>query len=219
MRWIYESLSSLEIDFQYISVFALTVLAMSVLNRLITFPLTMKQANNSKKMQSFQPKLAELEKKYAYDERILQQKKMEFYKENNLSQVGCASCLPMVIQLIAVLGLMGVMRNPELYLFDDASMLDTISKNFFWISDLTKPDVWYGLPLIYTASMILVTKFNPASKQSEATGMGSMMYIMPIAFFFLTIRWASAVVLYWTFGNILELIIRGILALVTKKEK
>lgn len=215
MRWVYETLVGLGSEPTAISNFAISIIFMAVLAKAITFPLTMKQTRASKKMADINPQLEALKKKYGYDERILQQKTMEFYKENNVSQVGCASCLPMIIQLVIMLALFGVLQNPAKYLFDDPNQLASVKTNFLWISDLMKPDpYWFALPLFNSLSQILVSKLNPQTQQSMAAGgstaqtMSMMTYTMPIVFFFVFVNFASGLLLYWGFGNLLEIAIR-----------
>lgn len=222
MRWIYETVVQIGSEPRLVSYFAITLMLMAVVSKLISMPLTYKTTQNAKKTQDLQPKLEALKKKYGYDERILQQKTMEFYRENNVSAAGCSSCLPLIIQMIVILGLFGVVRNPELYIFDNAAQFDEIAKNFLWISDMTLPDpFFYGLPLLNALLQLVVQRMNPAMKQqSQATGgtMAMMTYIMPIMIFFISVNWASALLLYWTFGNVLEVLVRSVMMLFMKRK-
>lgn len=224
MRWLYETVLSFGSEPSSVSFFAITIILMAVVSKLLTFPLTLKQAQATKKMAQINPQLEALKKKYGYDERILQQKTMEFYKENNVSQAGCSSCFPLLIQLVIIMALFGVLRNPEMYLFDDPNRFQAIAKNFFWISDLSLKDpFWFALPLFNSLSQILVSKMNPQMQQSQAAGgsaasqMKMMTYLMPVMFFFMFVNFASALLLYWAFGNLLEIVIRLIMKLFTKR--
>ncbi|MDY3051908.1 MAG: YidC/Oxa1 family membrane protein insertase [Ndongobacter sp.] len=224
MRWLYETVVSFGSEPGSVSFFAITIILMAVVSKILTFPLTLKQAQASKKMAQINPQLEELKKKYGYDERILQQKTMEFYKENNVSQAGCSSCLPLLIQVVIIMALFGVLRNPEMYLFDDPNRFQMIAKNFFWISDLSLKDpFWFALPLFNSLSQILVSKMNPQMQQSQAAGgsaasqMKMMTYLMPVMFFFMFVNFASALLLYWAFGNLLEIVVRLIMRLFTRK--
>lgn len=223
MRWIYETVSGIGTEPEMVSYFTITLMLMAVLSKLISMPLTFKTTKNAKKTQDLQPELEKLQKKYGYDERILQQKTMEFYKENNVGSAGCSSCLPMIIQLIVIIAIYNVIRNPQLYLFDNAEHFASISKNFLWIQDLTVPDPYFfGLPLINAVLQFVIQRMNPATKQqNDAMGgsMGMMMLIMPVIIFFLSMQWPAALLLYWSFGNILELIVRLIMMVSMKDEK
>lgn len=213
MKAVYQMLTGIGSEPSSISYFAMTIMAMAVLSKLLTLPLTIKQGKASQKMQQIRPQLEEIKRKYGYDERIMQQKTMEFYKENNVSQVGCSSCLPLIIQLIIIIALFQVLRNPENYLFDNAQEFQKISKNFFWIQDLSKADPYfYALPLFNGLSQFVTQWLSPSTQQQAAAAGNSMMmmmYIMPVMIFFLSLNWASALLLYWAFGNLLEIIVRG----------
>ena len=220
MKAVYQMLVGLGSEPSGISYFAMTILAMAVLSKLLTLPLTIKQGKASQKMQQISPQLEEIKRKYGYDERIMQQKTMEFYKENNVSQVGCSSCLPLIIQLIIILALFQVLRNPENYLFDNAAEFQKIAKNFFWIQDLSKADPYfYALPLFNAISQFAIQWLSPSTQQQAAAAGNSMMmmmYIMPVMIFFLSLNWAAALLLYWAFGNLLEILVRGMMMLLGK---
>src|SRR4030042_5525731 len=77
--------------------FGLAIIVLTVVVRLILFPLTARQTQSTKAMQSLQPKIQELQKKYAKDQRKLQQEMMKVYKEAGINPLGCL--WPMLIQL------------------------------------------------------------------------------------------------------------------------
>ncbi len=223
LKWVYGVVSGLGTEPKSISYFAMTLMAMSILSKLISIPLTYKSTQQMKKTQELQPKLEALKKKYGYDERILQQKTMEFYKENNASAAGCSSCLPLIIQFVIVIALFGVIREPAKYLFATEAEFNAISRNFFWISDLSNPDpFWFALPLINGLSQIAIMKLNPTTAQTGQSGaagsMKMMMYTIPIMIFIMGMKWASGLLLYWGFGNVIEIIMRLIMMLFGKKK-
>lgn len=77
--------------------FGLAIIVLTIIVRIVLLPLTIKQTQSTKVMQSLQPKLQELQKKYAKDQRKLQQEMMRLYKEAGISPLGCM--WPMLIQL------------------------------------------------------------------------------------------------------------------------
>lgn len=221
MRWFYTALSNQPVEPDKISFFAMAILLMALVSKLITIPLTYKSSKNAQKMQEMQPQMEALKEKYGYDERILQQKTMEFYKENNMSMAGCSSCLPMVIQMVLILALFQVLREPGKYIFDNPAQFDTIQKNFLWIPNLSLPDpkVWYGLPLLNMILQFLVTYMNPMTQQQKNSPQASstaMLKFMPIMFYFISLKWSSGLLLYWVSGNLLEVIFRSVSSLFLK---
>ncbi|WP_066925347.1 YidC/Oxa1 family membrane protein insertase [Murdochiella massiliensis] len=205
-----------------VSYFALTILAMAVISKLITIPLMAQTTKASAKMQALGPKTEELKKKYGYDERILQQKTQELYKEEGVSMMGCSSCLPLLIQLMLIMALFNVLREPAKYMVSTLDDFSAIAKNFFWISDLLKNDplTWFGLPLINAISQLGIQLFGPMRKQQQQMNknMNMTFMLMPIMFYFISVNWAAGLLLYWVFGNILELLYRGIAALITRSK-
>lgn len=205
-----------------VSYFALTILAMAVISKLITIPLMAQTTKASAKMQALGPKTEELKKKYGYDERILQQKTQELYKEEGVSMMGCSSCLPLLIQLMLIMALFNVLREPAKYMASTLDDFSAIAKNFFWISDLLKNDplTWFGLPLINAISQLGIQLFGPMRKQQQQMNknMNMTFMLMPIMFYFISVNWAAGLLLYWVFGNILELLYRGIAALITRSK-
>jgi len=87
---------------------ALSIVILVVLMRLVMVPLFIKQRNSMQKMQSHMPQLAELRKKYKNDKQRLNEETMKFYKENGINPLG--GCLPLVAQLPVFWALFNVLR-------------------------------------------------------------------------------------------------------------
>ncbi len=81
----------------------LAIVVLTVIIRILTFPLFAKQQESSKKMQQIQPQLKKLQEKYKNDKEKLSQAQMKLYKENKVNPVG--GCFPMVIQFPILIGL------------------------------------------------------------------------------------------------------------------
>lgn len=212
MSLFYETMTKLFAEPQSLSYFAITILLMAVVNKIITIPLMAQTMKSSQKMQNIQPKIEALKKKYGYDERILNQKMQELYKEEGAGMAGCSSCLPMLIQMILILTLFEVLREPGKYLFENPDQFALIQKNFFWIGDLSQADPlrWLGLPLVNMLVQLALQWLSP-TRQLQANQPGNMnttMMLMPVVFYFMSIGWASGLLLYWIFGNLLEVFYR-----------
>lgn len=207
--FIYETIESIGIESASVSAYAYTLIAMGLIYKLLTIPMTLQAAKSQKKQQEMQPELDKLQKKYGYDQEIYQKKLMEFQKENNMMQ-GCGgTCLTFILQMVIVFALYNVIRNPQDYLRNYESM----SRVFFWIPDLAKMDpTGFVLPLINSVSQLGYQFLNRSTVQSsaQAGGMQTMMYAMPIIFFFVFRTLPAGLVLYWSVGNVVEILIRGI---------
>ena len=91
--------------------------------RLALVPLTVKQQQSMRRMTALQPELKKLQAKYKHDRQVLNEKMMEFYRENNTNPFG--SCLPIVVQIPIFIGLFYLLRSPERFIEpgDDLSFL------------------------------------------------------------------------------------------------
>ncbi len=166
--------------------FGATIIVFTIIIRLVTLPLTMKQLNSSKAMSTLQPKLQELQKKHAKDRQQLSSETMKLYKEHGINPMGCLG--PMIIQLpiwIAVYQavIRGLGTTPESlldlskYLYSPALLHSMIPLNpqFLWL-DLAEPDPSSViLPILVGGSMWLQQKMMPVSGGPQQKSMNQMM--------------------------------------------
>lgn len=99
--------------YQMLNNYGWTLVAFTVITKLILLPLTIKQQKSMSKMQAIQPRLKELQKKYQYDQEKLNQETMKLYKENDVNPMG--GCLPLLIQFPLLIALYNIIRNPLTY--------------------------------------------------------------------------------------------------------
>lgn len=214
--FIYNTVHSMGLGSETFSTYAITLIVMGLIYKLLTIPMTLQTARQQRKQKEMQPELDRLKKKYGYDQQIYQQKMMEFQKENNMMQ-GCGgSCLTFILQMVIVFALYNVIREPQNYLAN----YDSINRAFFWIPDLALMDpTGFVLPLVNSVSQLgyqLLNQNNMSTPGGQANGMQTMMYIMPVMFFFIFRTLPAGLVLYWTVGNLIEILIRGIGFLIVK---
>lgn len=224
LRFIYQSLVDLGNEPEIISYYAIALIVMAFLQKIVTIPLTLKAAENSKKGMELQPEINKIMDKYKNDPENQNRKLMEFYKENDYKPGGgCGGCLVMLIPLIIIWAMLSVIRNPENYIV--AKNGAHIAKNFFWIPDLSQPDPYmFGLPILYSLSMFAYTSLTqqsqPNMNQPEMEMTGKMMrYFMPVMMFFFSRKWAAGIILFWTVSNIIEIIVRLIIKFSTKAKE
>jgi YidC/Oxa1 family membrane protein insertase len=175
---------------------ALGVLLLSLVVRMIIWPLTKKQLQSAEAMKRLQPQIKELQGRFADDKQRFQQEFWKLCQANGVNPLG--GCLPLIIQMPL---LIMVYNGIRLYIveFDRAS--------FLWVPSLGGPD----LPLLvaYTLSMILFQKMtqrtNPQAvmdpQQEQQQKM--MMYLMPLMFFYMFKTFPAAFILYWLATNII----------------
>lgn len=223
MNFFYNTFQSFGVENEpkAISYFAMTLLAMAVINKILTIPMNIKQARSAEQMAKLQPKIEEVKNKYGYDELVLQEKLKEVYQEAGANPMGGASCLLMIVQMFIIFALYDVIRNPEIYIWSNLTeaQIAAVPKHFLWISNLQVRDETLIIAIINSLTMLISTwltrKTRPGMEVTEQqqTTQNIQMFIMPIMFFFIFKNLPSALVLYWSFGNIIDIIFRGIVYL------
>jgi YidC/Oxa1 family membrane protein insertase len=197
------------------------IVAFTVIVKLVTLPLTFSQMRSTRAMQELQPRLQEIQKKYAKDRETLSQKQLELYREAGVNPMG--GCLPMLIQYPVLIGLYSA-------LYRLAGLGELVGQRFYWIPDLSFPDAsvgtsWLGqawqardwvqlvtylsLPILLVVTQIVVqrmtTSAQPGGDQQQGM-MSQMMLVMSIMFGWITLGVPSALALYWVVSNLLSLI-------------
>jgi len=201
--------------------FGLAIIALTIVIRLATLPLTTKQAKATKSIQELQPKLAELQKKYARDRQKLAQEQMRLYKESGVNPAGCM--LPMLIQMPiwialfqSIIKVLAVIPEDFLslskFLYPTWSSVFTLvplESRFLWL-DLAVPDRFLILPILVGGTMWLQQKMSmPAVADPRQQAQSQMMlWMMPLMFAFFTLQFPSGLALYWVASNIISIIIQ-----------
>lgn len=176
--------------------YGLGIIAVTVVIRLVILPLTIKQVQSSKKMQEIQPKMKELQKKYASKDAVTQQKyQQEMMALMQTSGVNpAAGCLPVVIQMPILIGFYHAISRmnatPELF-----------NLGTFLIFPLGEPSIVLAVLAGLIQYVVLLT--GPAMDNPQ---MKVMMYIMPLMIVGFGIALPAALSLYWVVGNIISVI-------------
>ncbi|MEG0923824.1 MAG: membrane protein insertase YidC [Anaerovoracaceae bacterium] len=183
--------------------YGVTLLIITVIVKMCLYPLYAKQIKSTSAMSGIQPKMQELQKKYANDKETLNQKMSELYKKEGFSPMG--GCLPMLIQMPIIMGLFALFRSPMQYISNE-NMLFAIHESFLWIKDLSQPDLWI-LPIL--AAITTFLSFNLSQQSMKgATGaaaqsntmMNIMKYFYPVMILWMARSYSSGLALYW-FGS------------------
>lgn len=197
--------------------YALSIVVLTLLIKIILFPLSISQIRSTKKMNEIQPKIKELQNKYKNDKEQLNIKTMELYKENKINPL--SGCLPLLIQLPILFGLFAVLRDPATYVFDGSAELaaEVLSKGFLWVKDLSEPDlisnIWatgpaflIGLPGVLPIISSVSTYFQMASSGStQNSTTKTMAYTMPLMILWFGRSFAAGLMVYWTVSNLFQM--------------
>lgn len=201
MGWI------LALLYDFINNYGIALIVFTLIIRGCLFPVYASQIKSSAKMKEFQPKIKELQKKYANDKETLNIKMMELYKEEKFNPM--KGCLPMLIQMPIILGFFVLIRNPLTFI-SDPQMLMAVHESFLWIPDLSQPDPWIlpvlaGIATFFSFSMTQ-SMANPSADLGGANGMMKMMkYFFPVMIVWMGRTFPSALTLYWFIGTLFQI--------------
>ena len=214
----------LELFYKIVPNWGVAIILMTILLKLILFPLSKKQSLSSIKMQEVQPRMQELQEKYKNQPEKLNAEMAKLYKETGYNPA--SGCLPMLIQFPILIAMYNLFNN--YFEFRGAMFIPG------WIPDLSTGDnigvmlpllnrELHILPIIYLVSQFISTKImqdtSPTPQQNN-TSMKYMFYAMPLLFFFVIYDTPSGLILYWTLSNLLQLVQQVILnKLVKEKQK
>jgi YidC/Oxa1 family membrane protein insertase len=181
--------------------YGIAILLLTLLVRLILWYPSQKSYKQMKETQSkmkiVQPRLETLKKIYKEDAQKLNEETMKLYKEYGINPFG--GCLPMLLQIPIFIALYQTL----------ISMVELKGAYFFgWLTDLSKPDPFYILPVFMGVSMIIQQMMSkPVSMTPEAeTQQKMMMWGMPIFLTYMALSWPSGLLLYWGMSNVLAIV-------------
>lgn len=196
--------------------FGLAIIVLTIVVRLATYPLTVRQLRSTRAMQTLQPKMQEIQKKYGRDKAKVQQETMTLYKEAGISPLGCM--WPMLVQFPIWIALYqsitkGLAATPE--------DLVTLSQNLYsWpmvIQAVPLGDMFLGLnmaqpntilAMLVAASMWVQQKMvtAPTTDPKQASMNNTMTMMMPLMFGVFSLSFPSGLAMYWVVSNLIGII-------------
>jgi YidC/Oxa1 family membrane protein insertase len=197
--------------------FGLAILMFTLLMRIATIPFTIRQLESTRAMQTIQPQVQEMQKKYK-DPKRRQEEMMKLYREHNINPLGCF--MPMAIQMVVFIALyrslvFTVGGSPEsliglsqrLYPFSFLQSQVPLQQHFLWLN-LGRPDTTFALPLIVGVSTYIQQKMSitPNANAQMQQQQQMMSWMMPMMFVFLTLSLPSGVGVYWVASNVFSLV-------------
>ena len=168
-----------------------SIIALTVLIKLIFFPLSAASYKSMARMRAVAPRMAELKEQHAGDRQKLSQGMMELYKKEKINPLG--GCLPILVQMPVFLSLYWVLLE---------SVEIRQAPFMFWLTDLSSKDPFFILPIIMGASMFVQQKLNPTPPDPMQA---KVMKLLPIIFTFFFLWFPAGLVLYWVVNNLLSI--------------
>ncbi|MBU0751784.1 MAG: membrane protein insertase YidC [Gammaproteobacteria bacterium] len=167
------------------------IIGLTVMLKLIFFPLSAASYKSMAKMRVLTPKLVKLKETYADDRQRMNQAMMELYKKEKVNPLG--GCLPILVQIPVFIALYWVLMGT----------VEMRSAPWLgWITDLSAKDPYFILPVIMGVTMFVQTKLNPTPPDPIQA---KIMLWMPIVFTGMFLFFPSGLVLYWTVNNALSI--------------
>jgi YidC/Oxa1 family membrane protein insertase len=181
----------LKFFYGYVGNYGWAIILLTVLIKIIFWPLTDKSYKSMKAMQTLQPEMTKLREKHKNDRDTLNKEIMTLYKEHRVNPLG--GCLPMVVQIPVFFALYQVLMN----------MIELRHAPFiFWLTDLSVKDPYYITPLVMGATMFIQQKLTPSQLDPVQQ---KIFLIMPVVFTFLFLNFPSGLVVYWLVNNVLTI--------------
>lgn len=203
--WLLLSLYGLVKDY------GVAILIITILSRLVTYPMTQSSVKSMNKMKDIQPKLNTIRDKYKKNPQKMNEEIMKLYRKEGINPLN-PGCLPMFLQMPIFIALFVVLRKAIELRGAETVLIP-------WINDLSKPEVLislksilpggipiYGsqialLPIINAGIMFIQNKMTIKDPNQKA-----MIYIMPIFILFIFNNFPSGLVLYWTLSSAIQLL-------------
>jgi YidC/Oxa1 family membrane protein insertase len=188
LKWLY----------QFAQNYGLAIIVLTLLLKIVTYPLTYKSMKSMKKMAKLQPQLAKIREKHKDDKEALNREMLTMMKSHGYNPM--AGCLPMIIQMPIFFALYRVLYSSiELYHAPFA----------FWIRDLSSQDPFYVTPVLLSLTMFVQQKLTPNTATDPAQA--KMMQMMPLIFGAFMLSLPSGLTIYMLVNAIASIIQQVIL--------
>ena len=168
------------------------IIVMTIMIKGAFFPLNAASARSMGKMKIVAPKMKALQAQYANDKQQLQLKMMELYKQEKINPLG--GCLPIMVQIPVFIALYWVLLSAV-----ELRHAPWIG----WIHDLSAPDPWFILPVVYAITAYLQVRLSPTPISDPVQA--KVMQFMPVAFSIMFLFFPAGLVLYWLVNNLLQI--------------
>jgi len=173
--------------------YGLSILIVTLVIRFLVLPLNLKQYRSTKAMQKLQPELKKLKEKYKDDTKKQQEETMKLFQQNNVNPL--AGCFPLLVQMPILFALYyAIIGNPIIR-----------EHNFLWMT-LGEADPYYILPTLAAITTFIQQKVMSKYQPNMNAQMQTIMLIFPVLIFIMSMKFPSAMPLYWFYGNIFTIV-------------
>lgn len=191
LRFVLQSLYGLT-SVVGLETYGAAIILLTILVKMLLYPLTVKQVRSMKAMQEIAPKMKKIQEKYKKDPQVMQQKIAALYQETGVNPL--AGCLPLIIQMPILMGMYYALYNFDYPTPEAAS--------FLWLPTMSEPDPLYILPVLSALTTFLQQKQTTTEMNQQ---MKIMMFVMPLFIGWISLTFPSGLVLYWVTMNIVQI--------------
>ena len=170
--------------------YGIAIILMTVVIKMILYPLTIKQVKSMKAMQDIQPEMKRLQEKHKKNPEMLQKEMARIYKDAGVNPL--AGCLPLIAQMPILMGMFYALQNFK-YAGDPS---------FLWLANLSLPDPYYVLPVLSALTTFIQQKQTTTEMNQQ---MKMMMIFMPIFIGWISLTFPAGLVIYWVISNITQI--------------
>ena len=173
----------------YVGNWGWTIVILTILIKLVLYPLSYKGMVSMQKLKDLAPKMKEIQAKYKDDKQKQSMHMMELYKKHGANPMG--GCLPLILQIPVFFAIYRVLLNAiEL---KGAPWM-------FWVHDLAEMDPYFVLPVLMGVTMFLQQKITPNTMQDEMQK--KIFQFLPVIFTFFFLWFPAGLTLYWFINNL-----------------
>ncbi|OGI25069.1 MAG: hypothetical protein A3J76_02440 [Candidatus Moranbacteria bacterium RBG_13_45_13] len=191
------------------------IILLTILVRLILYPISKKQIESQKKLQDLQPEIKKIQDKYKNDKEKQGRALMDFYKEKKVNPA--SGCLPLVIQIVFfialyqafIAGLNFDSGCKDLYSF--VTCPPSLNVKFFGFLDLAKPNIILAIIAAagqFVQTKMMMTKNSAPAKKGDFSAMMNqqMLYLGPLLTLFIGVKFPAGLALYWVINTLFAIV-------------
>ena len=180
--------------------YGIAIILLTLIVKLLFYPLTHKQFKAMHVMQKLQPKIKEIQAKHKKEPDKLQQEMMKIWKDNKVNPL--SGCLPLLIQLPFLFALFYTMNSEA---FNVMIGHEGVNPGLFpfWLANLGQPDGTWLLPLVIAITTFLSQKIS-MTQGTVAAHQSTMLFIMPVVIFVICLKLPAGVLLYWAVSQMIS---------------
>lgn len=171
--------------------YGLAIVIMTIIVKLLLYPLTKKQIESTKSMMEIQPKMKAIQEKYKNDKERLNMELANLYKTEGVNPL--AGCLPLIVQMPIMIGIFYGIRD-----FHYAG-----PSGFLWMESISVPDPTYILPVLSALTTFIQSKQTMPDTGNAQNKM--MLYFMPLFIGYISLEFPAGLVIYWVVMNIMQI--------------